>query len=580
MTFRHVIRLGGWLCVMLMATACVGLGGEPAIISTRLPAPTPTVTPVTPPVIELGYPATPPDLTNGARIYVEHCAGCHGDTGEGNGPVALNAGLVPGSFLDPTSARSQTPHEWFSTITHGRLENLMPPWKDALTEQERWDVAMYTYMMHITSDELALGQTLFQDCAECHGVLGKGDGPEAANSASGVKDLTDQGAMVTLSNNSMYNMVTQGFEEVMPSYADRFNEAERWAVVAYARSLSLTSSQSPTETDGLIDFVGTVSLFGAESLPTGLSVSLRAFDAETGEPADLGVMMPSPINPDGSYAIPDQIYDESLVYFTTVTYQGYPFASVPVQVTEAGSSVTMDIVLYDVTTALTDVTVTAWVNQITAYDGRLDIITVMQVQNLSETEMFSTGEFLPDGRPIAFTIPVPSGATLLPPESVSQLISSDGQQMIDVQPLPPRGQKLINARYSLPYTLGQPITLPTDLTVGGVVRVLVNPLEMSVQAENLPSLGEEFIGGVFYKSYGDQLALLAGRGLEVSLDGQPLDADAMPTAEPAATATDNPRGDLMPATGITSEILTPILALLGLGVVGLMAVLLFRRPKR
>lgn len=576
MTKRLIRRFGVLLSVLVGTVACVGLGGEPQIISTRLPAPTPTVTPVTPALIELGYPAVAPDLNNGRSIYAQHCAGCHGDTGAGDGPVARNANLMPKSFLDPATAQSQTPHEWFSTITNGRIENLMPPWKDALSEQERWDVAMYTYTLHVTPEQLVLGETLYQDCAECHGVLGKGDGPEVGRSVTGVKDLTDQSAMVTLSDESMYKMVTQGFEEVMPSYADVFSESERWAVVAYARSLSLTRPQTAVIGSDALTFTGTVTLFGADALPAGLSVSLRAFDAQTGQPADLGAMMPTPVNADGTYTITDIAKNLDLGYFTTVNYEGYPFASAPVQPVGEATTLTVDIVLYDATNALTDVTATAWVNQITAYDGLLEVVTVVQVQNLSESKMFSTGEFLPDGRPIAFTIPIPAGATLIPPDSFSQEISSDGLEMIDTQALPPRGQKLLTARYTLPYTVGQTLSLPTNLTVGGVVRVLVRPLEMSVSAEMLPPLGEEFIGGEFYKSYGDQIALLAGKTLDITLNGQPLPADAVATEIPLDSSTTTPAGTIMTA-GVSAEILTPILALLGLAVVVMTAFLIFRR---
>jgi len=572
------MRLGLVLTLLTAISACVGLSGEPQIISTRLPAPPPTATPIRPPAVQVGYPLTPPDLTHGASIYAEHCAGCHGDTGEGNGPVALNANLTPGSFLDPISASHQTPYEWFSTITNGRIDALMPPWKDALSEQDRWDVAMYTYTLHTSAEDVMTGQSLYQDCAECHGVLGKGDGPEASKAPSGVKDLTDQSAMVTLSDESMFKMVTQGFEEVMPSYADSLSEDERWAVVAYARSLSLTASGAPAaQADDAVDVAGTVTLFGSEALPAGLSVSLRAFDVDTGETVDLGMMMPAPIAADGTYRFEDIARDAAVAYVTVVNYQGYPFASTPM-LAESVPTLTLDIVLYDITNALTDVIATAWVNQITAYDGLLEVVTVMQVQNLSDSLMYSSGEFLPDGRPIAFTLPVPEGAILLPPEVSGQMVSTDGRAIVDTQPLPPRGQKLLTARYSLPYTLGTPLSLPTDLTVGGVVRVLIHPTEMRVESDGLPPLGEEFIGGQFYKSYGDQLVIKDGLSLDMVLNGQPLAADAVPTPTASQPITPPTITSSSPAA-VTSDILTPILALLGLAVVGGTLVLLFRRPK-
>jgi hypothetical protein len=330
-----------------------------------------------------------------------------------------------------------------------------------------------------------------------------------------------------------------------------------------------------------MDFVGKVTLFGAETVPTGLSVNLRAFNAETGEPADLGFMMPVPVNADGSYIFEDIPHDFTRAYFTSITYQGYSFASEPVQAVGETRQLALDVIIYEVTTAQTHLAATAWVNQLTAYDGRLEVISVMQVQNLSETSIVSTGEFLPDGRPIALTIRVPDDATVLPPDSPTQLVSADGTTLIETQPLLPRGQKLVSVRYSVPYRQGEVLSLPTDMTVAGVVRVLVRPLEMRVDSAALPPLGEEFIGGEFYKAYGDQLALRAGLTLDVVLTGQPLAADNLPTPSPTTvSASTSPLTGLAPAAAITADLLTPILALLALVVGGMTLALMLRRPKR
>lgn len=232
--------------IMMLAAACANLSGEPDIVATIDP---PTLVPPTqeaPP--DRGAPLSAPDLANGAAIYAANCAACHGDTGRGDGPVALNTeGMTPTDFTDRATASEQTPHEWFRTITDGRIEKLMPPWGNTLSEQERWDVALYTYTMHYDSAMLQRGERIYQDCAECHGETGRGNGPEAFNSRIEVKDLTDFEAMVTLSDESIFRMVTQGFEDVMPSYAE-LSEDERRAVVAYARTLSLQNVPMPTET--------------------------------------------------------------------------------------------------------------------------------------------------------------------------------------------------------------------------------------------------------------------------------------------------------------------------------------------
>lgn len=243
------------ILVVLILAACTNLSGEPRIVSTIPPA-TPAPPTQTPPP-EVGFPLTTPDLANGARIYADNCAACHGAAGRGDGPVARETqGMIPGDFTDPASARLQTPHEWYRTITRGRIENLMPPWLNALTEQERWDVALYTYTLHYQPAALEIGERIYQDCAECHGQEGRGDGPQAEEIEQGVKNLSDSVEMITLSDESMFKMVTQGFEDIMPSYAE-LSEDERWAVVAHARTLSLMntpqSAAEPTAVPGTTD---------------------------------------------------------------------------------------------------------------------------------------------------------------------------------------------------------------------------------------------------------------------------------------------------------------------------------------
>ncbi len=138
---RQVLTCGGIGLGLWLLTACGGLAGNPEIVA--------TLPPVTQAPRDEGFPQPPPDLANGARIYAENCTRCHGVDGSGSGELVL-AGEVgdPGSFLDPANVLDHTPREWFDIITNGRIERLMPPWRESLSEQARWDVAYYTYTLH------------------------------------------------------------------------------------------------------------------------------------------------------------------------------------------------------------------------------------------------------------------------------------------------------------------------------------------------------------------------------------------------------------------------------------------------
>ena len=61
------------------------------------PTPMPTLGPL--------FPASAPDVKNGAAIYVEKCAACHGETGLGDGPQGkqLQVTVAPSSVSVATT---------------------------------------------------------------------------------------------------------------------------------------------------------------------------------------------------------------------------------------------------------------------------------------------------------------------------------------------------------------------------------------------------------------------------------------------------------------------------------------------
>ncbi|MBU2652123.1 MAG: c-type cytochrome [Bacteroidetes bacterium] len=76
----------------------------------------------------------------GARVYKKVCWTCHGDNGSGTGPQAAEIETKPANFKDPLVAgRSDGALFWW--ISNGGSD--MQAFKDALTEDEIWDLVMY-----------------------------------------------------------------------------------------------------------------------------------------------------------------------------------------------------------------------------------------------------------------------------------------------------------------------------------------------------------------------------------------------------------------------------------------------------
>jgi hypothetical protein len=58
-------------------------------------------------------------LAAGQKIYSQRCLGCHGKTGNGDGPDAADLGIHPAKLSDP-AIRAQTDGELFWKVTVGK----------------------------------------------------------------------------------------------------------------------------------------------------------------------------------------------------------------------------------------------------------------------------------------------------------------------------------------------------------------------------------------------------------------------------------------------------------------------------
>jgi len=85
------------------------------------------------------------------------------------------------------------------------------------------------------------GRAIFDEkCTPCHGELGLGDGPQSGELPVPVPALGDVSLASSVKPVEWYNMVTNGnLERYMPGFKS-LDDRQRWDVVAYALSLSLS----------------------------------------------------------------------------------------------------------------------------------------------------------------------------------------------------------------------------------------------------------------------------------------------------------------------------------------------------
>ena len=86
--------------------------------------------------------SSPEARRRGRALFLQHCALCHGDRGDGRGPRREGLSSPPRDFTDPAWRRSTTPRLVYFAIREGRPQTPMPAWK-TLEPSQAWDLTAY-----------------------------------------------------------------------------------------------------------------------------------------------------------------------------------------------------------------------------------------------------------------------------------------------------------------------------------------------------------------------------------------------------------------------------------------------------
>ena len=87
--------------------------------------------------------------TRGRNLYKENCLICHGRRGQGNGEGGSDLvddwdfPVLPGNLTRPSIKTGSAIEDIYRTLLTGRAGTPMSAFKDALTDQELWDVTAY-----------------------------------------------------------------------------------------------------------------------------------------------------------------------------------------------------------------------------------------------------------------------------------------------------------------------------------------------------------------------------------------------------------------------------------------------------
>lgn len=83
-----------------------------------------------------------------------------------------------------------------------------------------------------------------ENCAQCHGDTGRGDGSEALRYDPKPADFTDAPHMNTVTDGALFYQISQG-RKPMPSFKRRMTEDQRWQLVLLIRSFGPPVTKQP-----------------------------------------------------------------------------------------------------------------------------------------------------------------------------------------------------------------------------------------------------------------------------------------------------------------------------------------------
>jgi cbb3-type cytochrome oxidase subunit 1/cbb3-type cytochrome oxidase cytochrome c subunit len=172
----------------------------------------------------------------GRALWLEHCAGCHGADGRGDGDAAR--WLLP----HPTdlAARELSSAYVADAFWNGVLGTSMPAWRDLPIEDLAALAAVVRSFASAASEQpsaevLTLGERAYREhCTQCHGEDGAGDGFAAGELPIAPTDF--RGRRASFAEN--VRVLTAGVEGTsMAPWTERLTAEELVAVAHYVRSL-------------------------------------------------------------------------------------------------------------------------------------------------------------------------------------------------------------------------------------------------------------------------------------------------------------------------------------------------------
>ncbi len=532
----HVILgvlVGGWLALVLTGCSLAADVTPPPNAQSFVAAqPTPT---------SEALPLVPPDPRQGAVIYREKCAPCHGEQGMGNGPQAAQLPVPVPALADPQRAREAKPVAWYRMVTEGNIERYMPGFR-TLSERQRWDVVAYVLSLSLSSSSLQRGAEIYaQRCQSCHGPEGKGDGPQATTLGVKISDWrSEPGILAGYSLRDISAIIQNGLATGMPAFGEMLSETDIEATAAYIRYLSFASdSVAPAPVEDKTPTVsGTpesaVAPTPVTTLPSSLAfvtVKGQVNNATLGTPlADIEVRLlafdgmstaferSTRTDAQGRFTFDGVEIQPGRILLTTVEYQGLSFESQAYHIQDQDLAASDQPI--DLSIAVHETTTDPAVLQAERMHVFLDILDQRRLQVVELLLYTNAGDRVlvaaQPGDPV-FTVALPTGA-----ENLQFQDGALGERYVqtpngfgDTEPVYPGMNHQLLFAYELPLARQVSLAIPVPMPVEAAV--IMAPQEgITLSGPRLQAMGTRQVQGMTLQVY-TASALEAGSTLNLTL---------------------------------------------------------------
>ncbi|NOZ50134.1 MAG: cytochrome c [Chloroflexi bacterium] len=434
----------------------------------------------------------------GQSVFNKQCTECHGGQGRGDGPLASQAPVPIADFTDPTFIDTRSPQYLFDLISNGKMDSLMPPWGQSLSQGEIWDTVAYVWSLHLADNEFTQAALVYQvACAQCHGDTGEGGSGDSAGPALNTSQLLSQ------DDETLRNAVLADSHPPVDNAA----LADLSQALVAVRSFSLGIGEtSPAMTgDGVITV--TVGNGTTNESMIDLPVRLVIFEGES-----FYDIQDAMSDENGVAVFANLPTDTTWAYIVEVIYNSVPYDSELQQFDATTSALEVPMFVYETGATLDDVRISRahWVVSL-ENPNQVDIGELYAFTNTGDRVYVGEGgaDVMPP-KVLSFVFPEDAVNLSVEGGDTGKRFIIEGNQATDTMPLVP-GTRQILFRYSLPVkdgsaSLGHVIQYPVDF-----LNLLVPDVGIQVEAPDWTA--------------GDLLKTQSGSYLNYVLTKQPAGLD-------------------------------------------------------